>query len=384
MKGHIRKRGKNSWAIKLELPPDSAGNRRSKWHSIKGTKRDAERERIRLLHELNTGAYVEPKKQTVTNVLDSWLRHVKPRVRAKTFERYGEIVEHHLKPTLDHHKIEQLQPVHISEAWAKARASGRRDGSGGLAERTVLHHHRVLSAALRRAVRLQLIYRNPAEAADTPRPPKIRDMNVLNLNESAHLLNAIQHRRLYIIVFLALSTGMRRSEILGLRWRDVDLDGGFLRVTQTLQQTKDGVSFQPPKTDSSRRKIALPGVAVEALRRHKITQSEERLAAGLGAHGSDSLVTCKLSGAPLQPRHVSKEFSRTLRQAGMKQIRFHDLRHTHATHLLESGVHPKVAQERLGHSTIAVTMDIYSHVSAGMQEEAAAKIDASLRKSLED
>lgn len=382
MKGHIRKRGARSWAIKLDVGRDPiTGKRRTKWHTVHGTKRDAERECNRLLHELETGGYVEPTRLTVAEFLSRWLDDVRPNLRPKTFERYDQIVRHHLIPALGHHPLLKLQPLHVSAAWSKGLAQGRRDGTGGLSAQTVKHHHRILSQALKRAVRWRLVARNPAEDVDPPRPQR-KEIAILSREETATLLKAINHTRLYIPVLLAVTTGMRRGEVLGLRWRDVDLEDGALSVAQVLEQTSDGLSFQPPKTARSRRLITLPALTVNALRSHKARQAQERLKLGLG-RDDDGLVVCRSDGQPVQPRSLTHEFTRQVKRAGGRRVRFHDLRHTHISHLLQNGVHPKVASERAGHASVSITLDVYSHVMPGMQEEAASRIDEFLGTVLE-
>ena len=382
MKGHIRQRGKHSWAVKLDIGRDPVtGKRRTRWHTVRGTKRDAQRELNRLLHELDTGAYVEPNKLTVTEFLRRWLKDVRPNVRPKTFERYNEIVEHHLIPAFGQRSLAKLQPVDIAAAWSHALDAGRCDGKGGLSAQTVKHHHRVLSQALSRAVRWQLLTRNPAAVVDPPRPQR-KEMKILSPAETGQLLTALEHTRLYVPVLIAVTTGLRRGEFLALRWRNVDLDAGSLSVVQMLEQTRDGLRFQAPKTARSRRTITLPSLTVDVLRRHKVKQAKELLRLGI-RHGEDALVVCAPDGQPCDPNNFSREFQRLLAGTDLPRIRLHDLRHSHISHLLLNGVHPKVASERAGHASVSITLDTYSHVLPGLQEDAAAGIDSMLRTALE-
>src|SRR5436190_6464374 len=180
MKGHIRQRGPQSWAVVLELGRDATGKRRQKWHTVRGGKKDAQRELARLLHEINTGGYVEPSRMTLSDYLDRWLDdYARASVSAKTFERYEEIIRLHLKPALGHHPLSKLQPLHIARYYSEALASGRKDGRGGLSARSVLHHHRLLRSALHQAVKWLLVPRNPADAVDPPRP-QYREMRALD------------------------------------------------------------------------------------------------------------------------------------------------------------------------------------------------------------
>jgi integrase len=217
--------------------------------------------------------------------------------------------------------------------------------------------------------------RNPADALK--RLPKVerKPITALTVEQSQRLLSAIRHTTTYWPVMLALATGLRRGELLALRWRNVDLDHGAIRVVQSLEQTKAGLRFKSTKSEKGRG-VALPSFAVAELRRHKQAQAEALLALGIRQSG-DTLVCARVDGQPKQPASLTHEFTYLIGRIGrgFPRVRFHDLRHTHATQLLASGVHPKIVQERLGHSTIAVTMDVYSQVTATMQSEAVAKLD---------
>jgi integrase len=201
----------------------------------------------------------------------------------------------------------------------------------------------------------------------------------LTAERSARLLDAVRHSHIFWPVLLALATGARRGEVLALRWRNVDLDRGTVRIVESLEQTKKGLKFKSPKTDRARA-ITLPSFAVEEVGRLKREQAERLLMLGVRQTGA-TLLCARADGEPLGPQSLTHEFPRFLARLGsdFPRVRFHDLRHTHATQLLLAGVHPKVAQERLGHSTITTTLDLYSHVTATMQEDAAARIDAAFR-----
>jgi integrase len=206
-------------------------------------------------------------------------------------------------------------------------------------------------------------------------------MLTLTSEEAGRLLEAIKHRRVYWLVLIALATGMRRGEILAIRWKNVDLERGLARVVESLEQTKSGLRFKAPKTEKSRA-IALPGFVVEELRRLKRQQAEELFAQGVRQSG-DTLICGRYDGGPMPPRSLTHEFAKVAGRAGdVPRVRFHDLRHSHATQLLAAGVHPKVAQERLGHTTITTTLDLYSHVTETMQADAAAKLDTALRSAI--
>ena len=285
-----------------------------------------------------------------------------------------------LIPALGALPLAKITPSHIEKAYSQWAVGGRRDGKpGGLSPLTRRYIHVVLKSALSRAVEQQLLARNPANIP-SERLPKVerREMVTLAPEQSAQFLEGIKDTRTYWPVLVALATGMRRGEVLALRWKNIDLGRGTLRVMQSLEQTKNGLRFKDTKT-SKARAIVLPAYAVEELRRLKRQQAEELLALGIGQAG-DTLVCCRADGEPLQPRSLTHQFTILRnRMKGLPHLRFHDTRHTHATQLLADGVHPKVAQERLGHSTITTTMDLYSHVTDTMQADAAARLDTAFQ-----
>jgi integrase len=341
---------------------------------VRGDRKAAVRELRRLLRTLDTGEHVDPTRMTVRAWLTLWHETKREEVSPKTHERYGEIVNNFLIPALGALPLAKLTPSHIEKAYSDWASGGRRDGKpGGLSTLTRRYIHIVLKSALTRAVEQQLLVRNPADIL-TKRLPKVERKEMLTWapEQSAQFLEGIKHTRTYWPVLVALATGMRRGEVLALRWKNVDLDRGTLRVMQSLEQTENGLRFKDTKT-SKVRAIVLPAYAVEELRRLKRQRAEELLALGIRQTG-DTLVCCRADGEPLQPRSLTHQFVE-----GLPRLRFHDTRHTHATQLLAGGVHPKVAQERLGHSTITTTMDLYSHVTDTMQAEAAEKLETAFQ-----
>ncbi|HEY3638915.1 MAG TPA: tyrosine-type recombinase/integrase [Rhizomicrobium sp.] len=376
--GHIRQRTRGSWEIRYSLGTNAAtGKRRTATTTIKGDRRAAEKELRRLLRTLDTGEHVDPSRVTLRKWLVEWLVAVKQEVSPKSYERYAEIVYNYLAPELGALLINKLAPADIQKVYARWAIQGRHDGkTGGLSPRTRRQIHHILRSALARAVEQQIIARNPADMFKK-RLPKIerQEMATLNPEQSARFLDTIRHTRVYWPSLVALATGMRRGEILALRWKNIDLERGIVRVVESLEQTKAGLRFKAPKTDKARA-ITLPRFATEELRRLKREQAESLLALGVRQTG-ETLALARADGKPLQPRSLTHEFSRLVgRMKDMPRVRFHDLRHSHATQLLSEGVHPKVAQERLGHSTISTTLDLYSHVTDTMQEDAATRLDA--------
>ena len=378
MKGHIRERSAGHWAIVIDVRDPATGRRRRKWHTFAGTKRQAQIECARLISELNGGLYIEPSKITVGQFLDRWLEHVKPLVSPRTHERYGELVTKNIKPLLGTVLLTKLRPMQISDAYAKALSSGHRRGKGGLAPSTVRYMHVILKASMRQAVRWQILAHNPVDAVD---PPKIERATVrtYDLAQTADLIDATRGTRMTITVILAVLCGLRRGEIAALRWRNVNLDAAQLAVTESAEQTTAGVRYKKPKSGKGRT-VALSARVVNELRSHRLKQAQELLVLGVPLT-EDAFIVAQADGSPLQPRSITHQWHLLLaNNRQLPRIRFHDLRHAHATHMLSSGVHPKIASERLGHSKVGITMDLYSHVIPGMQEDAAARVDRDLEE----
>ena len=378
--GGVRARRPGVYELKFDVGVNPiSGKRRTRYKTVAGTRREAERELRRLLRQVDTGDFVEPNKVTVTGLLDRWIGQTKLQVAPKTLERYEQLIENNIKPVLGAKKLEQLRPFHIEGAWMTLLQEGRKDDKGGLAPLTVKHCHRLLRQALAQAVRWQLIGRNPADAVQPPRVAK-KELDVLDAEQTVTLLRAIRETRYYLPALIAVTTGLRRGETLALRWKSIDFNDGGLSVSQSLEQTKAGLRFKEPKNGKFR-KVAMPSLLIEGLRSHKAEQAESLLKLGV-RQSNNTLVCCRFDGEPMNPEDLSRRFPDAVVKAGLPRITFHALRHSHATQLLSGGTHPKVAQERLGHGSISVTMDLYSHHVPGLQEEAAERIDSALRSAL--
>ncbi len=291
------------------------------------------------------------------------------------------LVRYHLKPALGHLVLQDVRPEHVQHYYNAKRQQG-------LAARTIHRHHVTLANALTRAEKNQLVARNVCRLVEPPRQMHT-ERRTLTVDEvTTQLLPALTGHRLYAAFLMLFMMGLRRGEMLGLRWQDIDLKAGVLHIRQALVRVKHHgtgrthLVFQEPKTGHSRRTIPLPDVCLTALRHHKVRQAEEKLALGQG-YTEHGMVFCRADGGLIDPRTLNRYFSQALAQAGLPAIRVHDARHTFATWLLEQGVSPKVVQTMLGHSNIAVTLNTYSHVSLDLEKQAAATLNAALTRGLQ-
>jgi integrase len=379
MKGHIRERSPGHWAIILDVRDPQTGKRRRKWHSFKGTKREAQIESARLIASIQGGTYLEPSKTTLMQFLDRWLDHMRSQISLKSHARYSELARKNIAPLLGSVVLTKLRPAQISAAYSKALTEGRRNGTGGLSPQTVTHMHRVLKQALGQAVKWELLTRNPADAVDPPKSDRGM-MRTYDLDQTAELIEAFRPTRMLVPALLAVLCGMRRGEVAALRWKNVDLSTGQLAILESAEQVGSKVRYKTPKNGKGRT-IAMSGHLVQELRAHRLRQAEELLKVGMRL-SDDTFVVAQADGSPLQPDTLTQDWVRKIADTSLPRIRFHDLRHAHATHLLASGIHPKVASERLGHSKIGITLDLYSHVLPGMQEDAAERVDAALQAAI--
>jgi integrase len=366
----------------LDRDPNT-GKRRQKWITVKGTKKEAERELNRLLVEADRGMVGAAPAMTSADFLAQWLKeHAEPNLSPKTYARYSGLVRLNIAPYIGRVRLDRLQPSHLLKLQAELREAPRNDGRPGkLSPTTRLHAHRVLHTALEYAVRWKLIPSNPAASVDGPSQAK-REMRYFEPEQALAVLEAAEAEgpKWHAFFAVEMTTGLRLGEMIGLRWRDVNLNNGTLVVRQTIQRVPGvGRVTKAPKTDSSRRPVALGADVIALLRKHRAAQNELRLAAGAAWPDNDLVFPSDL-GTPVEDNIIRKIFRRVCRRAGVEPIRFHDLRHTSASLLLEGGVDMKVISERLGHSSIRVTADLYSHVSARLQKSAADTIEGMLRR----
>jgi len=376
MKGHIQKRGP-SWRIVIDCGKDPAtGRRQQHFETVRGNKSAAQRRLAELLLEIEKGGYVKtPRTLTVANHLEQWLKdYAWPYLVPRTAEGYEHICHRHLIPALGNIPLMQLKPEHLQRYYADKMASGRCDGKGGLSPRTVRHHHVTIHDALEHAVKWGLLSRNVADAVSPP-PYQRAEFKTMNEDDLHTFLEAAKKTPYYVLFYQALFTGMRRSELLALRWCDVDLLLCQVYVTRTLHHLRTGeIVIRAPKSAKGRRMVALSPSAALLLQEHKDEQEAQRAMLGMPLK-DDDLVFSNLEGKPLLPDTVTHAWIKVVRRTGLKGVRLHDARHTHASLMLKQGVHPKVVQERLGHASIQITLDTYSHVAPGLQEAAAAGFD---------
>jgi integrase len=371
--GNITRRGDRSWRLKYECGDrDTAtGRRRTRYVTVRGTKRDAQRELTRLLAEVENGTAVDPSKLTVAEWLRGWFDDA-PELSPKTLERYRQLAEQQIIPHLGAVPLQKLRPVQINDWHGLLLRAG---GAAGrpLSARTVGHAHRILHGALERAMRLELISRNVAHAI---RPPAVdaAEVEILGADKIADVLATLADHWLYPIASLALATGMRRGELCGLAWGALDLDGATVRVERSLEETAAGLRFKSPKTRAGRRTISLPASAVETLRAHRRAQMEHRIAIGLGRLGDDDLVFARADASPHPPDNLSRDWRRTVLSLKLPHVSFHALRHSHVSALIAAGLDVVTISRRIGHANPAVTLAVYAHVFARANKDAAAAL----------
>jgi integrase len=359
--GSIYQRAGGTWCATISVGYDSQGKRKRR--TIFGESKLAVQNKLaKIAGEVAHRRDIEPQRVKLGEYLDRWLQDAaKSRVRESTYINYEGVIRNHIKPHLGGVPLAKLTAFQIHGLYSAL------DKAGKSAE-TIRLTHSVLHRALKQAVRWRLLPFNLAADVDRPRGDKA-EISPLTAAQAGALLKAARGNRLEALYVLAVTTGMRLGELLGLQWADVDLAGKAIMVQHSLQEIKGRLSLTEPKTARSRRRIDLPQVAVDALNRRRKLSLKESLAAC-------EWVFPNASGGPWRRTHFhAQQFKPLLKRAELPDMRFHDLRHTSATLLLSQGVHPKVVQERLGHSQISVTLDTYSHVLPTMQREAAGKFD---------
>ena len=405
MRGHIKKR--STWEFVVDLGPqplqrcptcrkrhwiegsrlkacpkcggplEDRVERRQEFHTGYESKREAEDELAKVLGSLATGVHIDASKMLLSDFLRSeWLPAIRATIRPTTYSSYACHVETHIIPTLGRLPLKKITGANINVFYAKLLARGEQEGERTMSPSTVRRIHATLHRAMRDAVRWNKIARNPVDSADPPRALGFdREMKIWRAEELKAFLAAERDSRLYPLWLTLATTGMRRGEVLGLTWDDVDLEVGRLAVTKTRVLNGYETLLSTPKTKKGRRLVALDRVTTTVLRRLRLEQKQEHLARGESWDGA-GLVFVREDGVPYHPERVSRVFTQKAKKAGLPRIRLHDLRHTYASLALVAGVHPKVISERLGHANIGITLDCYSHCLPALSEDAASRVAA--------
>jgi integrase len=372
MRGTVRQRKSGRWAYGLTLPgrDPATGKRRQITKGGFRTRKECQAELNKVLDQINERTYARPTRLTVVAYLEDWLAGCE--VRPTTLARYRSIVNAHLVPGLGHLKLVELAPADLKRLYAALR-------DRGAATKTITHVHSVIHKALQDAWDLDLLSRN---VADRVRPPKAKtakqlgeDLACWSPAQLRAFLTHVRQDRLYPAWRLAAQSGMRRGELVGLRWSDVDLEAGTVRVAATRVMVGYTVQVSDPKTEKGRRTFALDPETAAALRAWRLTQAQERLRVGPGYEDSGYCFT-NPDGSPIHPQRFSDWFQQHCRRAGLPRIRLHDVRHSYATAGLAAGVPLKVMSARLGHANTAITADLYQHVLPAMDEAAALQVAA--------
>ncbi len=357
--GNITRRGAHSWRIKYEAGERDSGKRQTRYKTIRGTKKQAEAELVRLLGTVNAGAHIDASDQTVAEYMTKWvngLNHLTPLVK----ERYTDQIRRTIIPHIGEIPLQRLKPVHVSDWHAALRVKGW--GGKPLAIPTIRHAHGLLVSALGRACELELISRNVATSVKLPRDPAPKPKRCLTEDEVRNAMALLKGREIYTPFATALGTGARLGELCALRWKHVDLDNAILTIEGTVTISKSrGKETKVPKTKTSTRQIVMPATLVEILRAHWVRAGYLRLAAGTGRPGPEDCVFPARDGTPKDPIVFTKMWRSALIDLGLPHIRFHDLRHSHASMIIASGMDVVEVSRRLGHANPAITLRIYAH-----------------------
>jgi integrase len=386
MKGNITRRGPSSWRLKFDAGRDpGTGKRDTRFVTVRGTKKQAQVELTRILAAIDSGSLVDPSAITVAQYLRGWIDTAETlTVSGKTAERYRQLIERQIIPHLGSHQLQKLKAAHIANWHAKLfegptdekpKVEGVKEPRP-LAARTVGHAHRVLRKALQDAMTRELTTRNPAALVS---PPTVvsEEMEMLSAAQVTTVLAAARQKSFYPHLVLLLATGMRRGELMGLQWGDVDLDQSSLRIERAVEKTKKhGLRIKSPKTKHGRRRLSLPSAAVSTLRDHRKAQLEIRLVLGIGKIPDTAFVFGDHMGNVRDPDWLTKAWGRLVASASLPEVTLHALRHSHASALIAAGTDPVTVSRRLGHGSPTVTMAVYAHLFHRGDESAVKAADA--------
>ncbi len=369
MAGQIVKRGENAWYVRIFIGREANGKRKYFNKTIHGSKKDAQKFLTAKTREKDLGVLIEPASMPLNEYLDKWLEEsAKNKLRARTFDNYESLLNCHVRKRLGAKRLSDIQAYDVQKLYNEMKKAN-------YSPKTIRHVHNVLSSALKQAVRWKMLSQNPCELCELPRMEKT-EMMYFTPKETQTFLDAAKDDKYYPAFLLAIETGMRPEEYLGLQWKDIDFENKALSVRRALVVKKGGgYIFTEPKTKKSRRSIPISNSLINALKTHRRNQLEERMKLGASYENLD-LVFASEIGTPLLHGNLLRRHFKPIRdKAGLPKIRLYDLRHTTATLLLSAGENPKVVSERLGHASIVLTLDTYSHVLPTMQKDATIKME---------
>jgi integrase len=368
MAGQLIKRGERTWLVRVYLGSDSRGKRRYLNKTIHGTRKDAQGWLNDALKRKDLGEEIGQSAMLCSEFFEKWLQAaVRHRVRERSLENYEYVIGHYVTGVLGREQISRVKPIDLQQLYSGLLARG-------LSAKTVGYVHVILGNAFKQAVRWGLIRSSPSDLVDPPRQERL-EMRSLSAEDAKRMLAAVTDEHHRLILALAIASGARPCEYLALKWSDIDWQAGSVTIQRSLVWNRTGGwYFSEPKTARSRRSVPLPPPVMRSLSEHKRHQAEDRMLAGQDWQQLE-LVFARYDGLPLKLDEVRKSLDGALKAAGLKRVRLYDLRHSCASILMASGINPKIVAERLGHTSTGITMDTYSHLSPGMQQQATDRLE---------
>ncbi|CAN5176792.1 site-specific integrase [soil metagenome] len=368
--GQLIEREKGVWTVRIYLGEDASGKRLYHNETTKGAKKDAQKRLTKVLREKDSGVYVQSSAMTLNDFLDKWLAEsASLKIRERTLNGYESLLNCHVREKLGAKRLSDIQLLEVQKLYNEMNKAN-------YSPKTIRHVHNVLSSALKQAVKWKMLMQNPCDFCDLPRQVR-SEMKCFTPDEAKLFLQAAKNEKFYALFYLAIETGMRPEEYLGLKWLDIDFEQKSLSVQRALVERKGGgFIFDELKTSRSRRSIPLSNSLINVLKTHRRIQLEERMKLGASYQNHDVVFASEV-GTPMMHRNLlRRHFKPLLVKANLPDIRLYDLRHTTATLLLSAGQNPKVISERLGHASIVLTLDTYSHVLPTMQRDATNEMEA--------
>jgi len=369
--GTIYKRKDGRWCGQITVGTDSETGKSKRKTFYGDTRKEVAKKMTEVKHKLNTGEYIEPSNMKLSEWLNKWIEGRKNTLAYNTLKSYKGLIKNHINPNIGGVKLKNLKTRQVQELLNYKLEDGKIKGEGGLSPRTVEYIYQTLHAALEQAVKEQFITRNICKAVEVPEKHDEDEMQTWNREQVSSFMKTAKNYKYYILHYLAVNTGMRQGELLGLKWKDVNFEKEIINVKRQYDRS---LKFKKLKSDSSKRVIPLADNVVSELKSYRIRQNEDKLALGEEYIDKD-LIGCNKKGEPINHRCLVRDFKRIIKEAELPEIRFHDLRHTFATLFLEAGGNIKTLQQMLGHASINITIDTYGHVSEEMLSAAANKME---------